>query len=191
MSRFLLITSGILLISFNAIAANYVLTESVNNSGLFFEISGDHVNNDNQQFSLDITDDGKYIFTPKKEDGGNNLGVNNLYSLGLKTSFDKAKTNCENLNVNNKKWKLISQKDIESFSNLENNIDGNILNFFDITSSNSNKYWISSNEKWDNSYYMNIAAINPDELKNGKIIAGLLSLPDGIPANVVCIENRE
>ncbi len=191
MSRFLLITSGILLMSSNAIAANYVLTESVNNSGLFFEISGDHVNDDNQQFSLDITDDGKYIFTPKKEDSGNNLGVRNLYSLGVKTSFDKAKDNCENLKINNKKWELLSQDDIEYFSNLESDIDGDILNFFDATLNNSNKYWILSEERWDNNYYMNIAAINPNELENGKIIAGLLSLPDGIPANAVCIENRE
>ncbi|MGR5333539.1 hypothetical protein [Photobacterium damselae] len=187
MNRFLLVTAGILLSS-NVIAANYVLTESVNNSGLFFEMADEYVNDDVQKFSLDINEDGKYVFTPNKDDSGDNLGISNLYSLGLDTSFDKAKELCDNLKINNKEWRLLDQKDIESYSNLENNIDGNVLAFFDVTMNNSNKYWISSNEKWDNDYYMNIAALNPDELKNGKIIAGFLSLPDGVPANVVCAE---
>lgn len=187
MLRLAFITTGILLISSNAYANNYVLTESVNNSGLFFESVNTEINEDIQQFSLHVDESGKYIFTPK-DNNNNDLGVDNLYSLGTENSFDSAIKKCNNLHINGKEWNLLTQENIEKLTGLENNIDSNILNFFDAASNLSNKFWISSDQNWNNDYKINIMALDHESLSNGHINAGFLSLPDGIPANIVCVE---
>ncbi|HIF9521914.1 TPA: hypothetical protein ACX6S6_002307 [Photobacterium damselae] len=149
----LAIIAALILMSTSAQAveneADYSLTESIQGLSFLFEKLSDtnDINNSKYQLIKRMTPNGyEYLFTPKDPNGTISSGDNTEYvdlGVGKAFSVDNAMKQCNSLTLKDKKWRLISDLDLD---NLIISQDTDIIDII-IPSKTSRLIWVDSNSQ--------------------------------------------
>ncbi|OCH48165.1 hypothetical protein [Aliivibrio fischeri] len=162
--------------------------------------------NDND-YTLTKGTAGELIFTPKVINGGGGDGIgggnddandlNNYYQLGSVNGLTEAKHQCNTLDIDNKKWSLLTLNKVDELVAQGKDVDPNLLAFFENAQADStipglkvNKFWVLSTEKWLPNHpndTINIANFNGEFTATGFFQYMPLSLPENLEGSVVCI----
>ncbi|OCH37371.1 hypothetical protein [Aliivibrio fischeri] len=119
-----ILLSTVLFMSMNSFAAEgqYSLTETAAGNILFENATGQDGNNYNlaineingtKRYVFYTNDAGNIIVDPSNPEDGNSI----LYSLASSSSYNKAVSLCNNLNIDSKTWHLITEDEFKSYEN--------------------------------------------------------------------------
>lgn len=169
--------------SFGSMAADqYVLTESSQGTGIFFEKAGSDT--EAQLYDLTKNEDGSILFSIAGNGGagagwgggdGNDkpeLSPLSFVSVGAFNDYEEAKRACRTLGLNGEQWRLLDQADMDALVELDTNIDAGLLaEVTEIVSTFGPNQWITSDEQVPSNtdYAVNIARINPYKLDEGYV----------------------
>ncbi|MHA7229479.1 hypothetical protein ACVT98_09680 [Vibrio campbellii] len=187
--------------SFGSIAAEqYVLTESSQGSGIFFEKAD--TDTEAQRYDLTKNEDGSILFSIAGNGGagagwgggdGNDkpeLGPLSFVSVGAINDFEEAKRACRTLELNGEQWRILDQADMDALAELDTNIDAGLLaKVTEIVSTFGPNQWMTSDEQvpTNTDYAVNIARINPFKLDEGYVSYEKSGMYFPVETSTICV----
>ncbi|MGR5367893.1 hypothetical protein [Photobacterium damselae] len=149
-NRLAIIVTILSSISAQAIAEQndeYSLTESIQGLSFLFEKlpAGSDIDSSKYQMTKHMTPNGyEYLFTPMETDSsissGDDIEYVNL-GVGKASNLDNAMERCSKLTLKDKKWRLISDLDMDNLIISHSSDVANII----VPSQTSNLIWLNSN----------------------------------------------